>query len=816
MPHTFPRNPVPKIRAQIHPNISNIPRLEIPQFDSLSLRNELSEFLGDAESKIDPSSLRLSGFPEHYTGIRDIGPEWDSTEDDSGEYTMDLSPSKMRYPFSSETMRRDRLPCPPPPSPEIKRPSDEKGLSLEDFLVNLVPPDNQVGTCIRRSDGRIYAIKKVLQTQQTWTELAILDRIKRIRNSFCPLLHWTFERGHYIYLIMDNYPGGTLTDAIERYGMFGPLDVFFYACEIIMGLRFLHDVGIVHRNVSPDTIIFNRRGHIILSSLENGAILQPRRKDSQDTQATKNQYQAPELLLGWRHDFLVDAWSFGMVLYYMFHGKHALIVDPKQECDVKGLTQKLVGESVPSRAIQFINPIARDLISKCIERNPAMRVGVREIQHHPYFSNADWRIVVEQKTLAPLPRSFRVSAANQSSESPCRAIPSLEQCFSPRVSAFGLGNRQRSFGQAIPQSLSSPFVTPEMRDRISNSLSRPVAQSVVASDPICSAHGSDSVPGENQEDKDTSYATEEFRTDDTDAPPKDIWEILDREERLSLHSDCSATSVMKTPFSESRDLRKERSLICPQKLFSLSMVSIPQRLRRKQKSVTALKCASYAEPIVDLPRGLNQMGSGIGYTCTAPPRTPTALKTSAVAGYDRAVGTRASVGVSRASVSSDFTVAVPKACQGLIHSLSMSSLWTGFKSQGGTIGLPATLVSPDMKEVSEGASDSFSATDGSPFWKKHEATEESPSGIIRPLAESTAIISPSRGSPSETLSITSSTATEEAILTPDTIEFPQQGVVGVGDMGQERSEKLFGLEPESTLRLVTPFSALRFSFTSEG
>lgn len=115
---------------------------------------------------------------------------------------MDLSPSKMRFPFSSETMRRDRLPCPPPPSPEIKRPSDEKGLSLEDFLVNLVPPDNQVGTCIRRSDGRIYAIKKVLQTQQTWTELAILDRIKRIRNSFCPLLHWTFERGHYIYLIM--------------------------------------------------------------------------------------------------------------------------------------------------------------------------------------------------------------------------------------------------------------------------------------------------------------------------------------------------------------------------------------------------------------------------------------------------------------------------------------------------------------------------------------------------------------------------------------------------------------------------------------
>jgi serine/threonine protein kinase len=123
--------------------------------------------------------------------------------------------------------------------------------------------------------------------------------------------------------------------------MFGPLEVFFYACEIvclqcsthpplfvtndpdiqIMGLRFLHDIGIVHRNVSPDTVLFDRQGHIILSGVENGVILNPSRKDFQDAQRGKNQYQAPEILLGWRHDFLVDSWSFGMVLYYMFHGK---------------------------------------------------------------------------------------------------------------------------------------------------------------------------------------------------------------------------------------------------------------------------------------------------------------------------------------------------------------------------------------------------------------------------------------------------------------------------------------------------------------
>lgn len=420
--------------------------------------------------------------------------------------------------------------------------------------------------------------------------------------------------------------------------------------------------------------------------------------------------------------------------------------------------------------------------------------------------------------LAPLPRGFCVSPVIQSYGSPCRANPSLEQCFSPRASAFGLGNHQQSFGQGMPHSLSSPFATPEMRDRIDKSLSQPVAQSTVASDPASYVHGCGGVQGETHEDKDTSYATEDFRTDGTSiscAPPTDIWEILDREEQLSLHSDYSATSVMKTPFSPARNLRKERSLVCSQKLFSLSAVSIPRKLRRKPKSVTALKCASYAEPIVDLPRGLNQMGSGIGYTYTAPPRTPMALKNSAVTGYDLVPRTRTNADATRASVSSDFTVAVPKACQGLIHSLSMSNLWTGFKSHGGSIGLPTTSVSPEMKEVTKvlnGASESFSATGGS-LWKKGELGEEMPSGVIHPLAESTAIVSPSQGmlSPSRTLSITSSIASEEGVLTPDTVEFPQQGVVC--DIAQERSEKMFDLEPESTLRLVTPFSTFQFSFS---
>lgn len=42
----------------------------------------------------------------------------------------------------------------------------------------------------------------------------------------------------------------------------------------------------------------------------------------------KKDYQAPELLLGWTHDFSVDCWAFGVLLYMMVYGTVSLLFRP--------------------------------------------------------------------------------------------------------------------------------------------------------------------------------------------------------------------------------------------------------------------------------------------------------------------------------------------------------------------------------------------------------------------------------------------------------------------------------------------------------
>ena len=100
-----------------------------------------------------------------------------------------------------------------------------------------------------------------------------------------------------------------------------------------------------------------------------------------------------------------------------------------------------------------------------------------------------------------------------------------------------------------------------------------------------------------------------------------FWDNLCEEERASS---ASVTSLelgesMGAPFCQAPKLRKHRSSIHPQqRLFNLSTSSFHKKLRMKPRSTGALRPSKPAEPIPNLPNGIHQLGSGIGFTYNVP------------------------------------------------------------------------------------------------------------------------------------------------------------------------------------------------------
>ncbi|XP_062226000.1 serine/threonine-protein kinase OXI1-like [Phragmites australis] len=93
-------------------------------------------------------------------------------------------------------------------------------------------------------------------------------------------------------------------------------------------------------------------------------------------------YVAPEIIAGRGHDFSVDWWGLGVVLYEMLYGRTPFRGQNRKETFYRVLTKQpeLVGEKTP----------LRDLIARLLEKDPEKRISARGVMAHPFFRGVDW------------------------------------------------------------------------------------------------------------------------------------------------------------------------------------------------------------------------------------------------------------------------------------------------------------------------------------------------------------------------------------------------------------------------------------------
>ena len=78
----------------------------------------------------------------------------------------------------------------------------------------------------------------------------------------------------------------------------------------------------MHTNLRPESVLIDEDGHIVLSDFDNGRFLRgdtaSYRTAARLRAPEDEMFHAPELVLGWDHDYGVDWWSFGLILFWIF------------------------------------------------------------------------------------------------------------------------------------------------------------------------------------------------------------------------------------------------------------------------------------------------------------------------------------------------------------------------------------------------------------------------------------------------------------------------------------------------------------------
>lgn len=218
-------------------------------------------------------------------------------------------------------------------------------------------------------------------------------------------LFYALQDHDKFYLILEYIPGGELfhhlTSSKNSLGnVFKEDHVAFYAAQMALALKHLHELGIVYRDLKPENCLLNSFGNLVLTDFGLSKSIGEDQEDESCTSIIGTpEYMAPEVLKGEEYDFKVDWWSLGCVVYDMMSGKPPFTGNSHKAIQDKIIKNKL-------KLPYYFTMDAKDILNKLLNKNPEKRMSVdsqwETFKQHRFFRKIDWKSLENQQATPPL------------------------------------------------------------------------------------------------------------------------------------------------------------------------------------------------------------------------------------------------------------------------------------------------------------------------------------------------------------------------------------------------------------------------------
>lgn len=311
-------------------------------------------------------------------------------------------------------------------------------LCVDDFdTLNIIGRGafGEVRVCRMKSNQTVYAMKimkksEMLKKNQVAHIRAERDVLALADNPWVVRLEYSFQDNLNLYLIMEYLQGGDLMTILMKYDILTEAQTRFYIAETALAIASVHRLNYVHRDLKPDNILLDKKGHVKLSDfglckafdttpppyLTGYNMDEARRsgdfkKDPNPEDKRRSNwksrsrtlaystvgtpdYIAPEVFAQTGYGQECDWWSLGVIMYECLVGYPPFYAeDPMQTCrKIINWKNTLV---FPEEA--KLSPASRDLIQRLIQ-DANKRLEFSDIQKHPFFKGVNWNTIRDQKS----------------------------------------------------------------------------------------------------------------------------------------------------------------------------------------------------------------------------------------------------------------------------------------------------------------------------------------------------------------------------------------------------------------------------------
>lgn len=211
-------------------------------------------------------------------------------------------------------------------------------------------------------------------------EIRFLSNLKSVPN----ITHYfgSYLNGHKLWILMDYCAGGSVRTLLKP----GPLHekyISVVARELFIALQFIHEHGVIHRDIKAANILISREGRVKLCDFGVAAQLTSTAL-KRTTMAGTPYWMAPEVITeGATYNAKADIWSTGITIYEMATGN-----PPYSDKDALRAMQLITQHEPPRLEGRQYGPLLKEIIAICLEEKPDLRPTAEDVLKSKFIKSS--------------------------------------------------------------------------------------------------------------------------------------------------------------------------------------------------------------------------------------------------------------------------------------------------------------------------------------------------------------------------------------------------------------------------------------------